>query len=57
MAKKSRNVFETDRRMELRMRLAMNQVEEPAKSGPSQIDTKPLEREVVDRVIDRVRRL
>jgi len=57
MANKSRDLFETDRRMELRMRLAVNQVEEPPKSGPGQIDTKPLEREVVDRVIDRVRRL
>lgn len=57
MAKKPKQVFEIDRRMELRMRLAMKEADETAGSRPSQLDTKPLPKEVLDRVIDRVRQL
>lgn len=57
MAKEPKRVFEIDRKMELRMRLAIKAAAQQSNGRPSQIDTKPLAREVLDRVIDRVRQL
>ena len=57
MAKKNKNLFESDRRMELRMRLAMKEVDKKPNGRPKQVETGPLEREMLDRVIDRVRSL
>lgn len=57
MAKKTKNLFESDRRMELRMRLAMKEVDKKPNGRPKQVETGPLEREMLDRVIDRVRSL
>ena len=57
MAKKSKNLFEADRRMELRMRLAMKNVDKKSNGRPKQVETGPLEKEILDRVIDRVRSL
>ena len=55
MAKSGQRVFEVDRRMELRLRLASK------KSGPQKVLVDPLytseisKREVVERIIERVR--
>lgn len=53
---KGRRLFELDRKMELKLRLAARRAEEgaPRESGrPGELPP----REVVDRLIDRVRRL
>lgn len=57
MAKKNKNLFESDRRMELRMRLAMKEVDKKPNGRPKKVETGPLERELLDRVIDRVQSL
>jgi hypothetical protein len=57
MAKKSKQIFEADRRMEMRMRLAMKEVDKKSNGKPKQVETGPLERDMLDRVIDRVRSL
>ncbi len=58
MAKKRKGIFEADRRMELRLRLAAKKAVEPAYAGGSRslrIDAP--EKVVLDRIIDRVREL
>jgi hypothetical protein len=57
MNRQLKRVFEIDRKMELRMRLAIKIAAEHSNGRPGQIDTKPFAREVLDRVIDRVRQL
>lgn len=58
MNKRSRKMFETDRRMELRLRLAAKKVK--TLKGPvlvPQYANRIPEREIVTRIIERVRRL
>lgn len=58
MANKKKGVFEADRRMELRMRLAAKKVAQLAFAGPQ--ENLPLEipeLELLNRIIDRVRHL
>lgn len=57
MAKRDKNLFEADKRMELRMRLAMKDMDKKANGQPKKVETGPLEKEMLDRVIDRVRSL
>lgn len=57
MAKKKRDLFETDRRVELRMRLAMKRAGEGENNRQTSLDLMPPDKELVDRVIDRVRQL
>lgn len=57
MAKKDKTLFESDRRMELRMRLAMKEVDKKPNGRPKKVETGPLERDMLDRVINRVRSL
>lgn len=57
MAKKDREVFETDRRIELRMRLAVKKASQNGKGQPVRLEAALPARELVDRVIDRVRQL
>jgi hypothetical protein len=58
MSKVKRKIFETDRRMELRLRLAAKQIgNERSKGSLSEILTRPPEPEVLDRLIQRVRSL
>lgn len=57
MAKKSKRLFETDKRMELRLRLAMKKAENNESNGSGSIDAHPPARELLDRLILRVERL
>lgn len=58
MAKqKDQQVFETDRKMELRLRLALSQVGEGRQGKPAKLDGAAPEHETVSRLIDRVRQL
>ncbi|MEW6568133.1 MAG: hypothetical protein AB1449_08205 [Chloroflexota bacterium] len=53
-----RRLFEVDRRMELKLRLAAKKANQPARQDLMSLDFIPLpEREVVERLLDRVRRL
>ncbi len=53
-----RRLFEYDRRMELKLRLAAKRATEPARGDLALPELGPLpEREVVDRLIEKVRRL
>ncbi len=57
MNAKQKRLFETDRRMELKLRLSAKRAatEELEETGP--LATDPPEREVVTRLIERVRKL
>ncbi len=57
MANKRTDLFETDRRVELRLRLAMKRMRQEEKGRDTPLDPMPPAKEVVDRVIDRVRQL
>jgi hypothetical protein len=57
MAKKRKQVFEADRKMELRLRLAMKQVADTERDLPVKLDSNLPARDVVDRLIDRVQGL
>ena len=57
MAKKNKTLFEADKRMELRMRLAMKDMDKKSNGSSKQVETGPLEKELLDRVINRVRSL
>jgi hypothetical protein len=58
MSKVKRKIFETDRRMELRLRLAAKQIGiERSQGSLSEILMRPPEPEVLDRLIQRVRSL
>lgn len=57
MNKKAKDLFESDRRMELRVRLAIKRVEETGRDRAISLDSPLPPRELVDRLIDRVRRL
>jgi len=56
MAKSSKQLFEVDRKMELRMRLAAKQANRGGKALPMPpVFPDPPEREVLDRLIKKVR--
>ena len=58
MAKKKKGVFEADRKMELRMRLAAKQAARLAYAGPKgNLPVEVPELELLNRIIDRVRHL
>lgn len=57
MAKKRKQVFESDRKMELRVRLAIKQAGESSREVPMQLDASPPPREILDRLIQRVQHL
>ena len=58
MSKSRKRVFEVDRRMELRLRLAAKKAESNKKEAFVPLYTSGIsEREVVHRIIERVRRL
>jgi hypothetical protein len=57
MNEKQRRVFEVDRRMELRMRLVAKQAELGDSGGTSPLNPELPERDLVSRLIARVRRL
>jgi hypothetical protein len=58
MAKKRKGIFEADRRMELRLRLAAKKAVEPAFAGGSRcLSIDAPEKIVLDRIINRVRKL
>jgi hypothetical protein len=57
MNEKQRRVFEVDRRMELRLRLVAKQAELGDSSGTSPLNPELPERDLVSRLIARVRRL
>ncbi len=58
MNEKQRRIFEVDRRMELRLRLVAKQAElDGSGSGTSPLNPELPERELVSRLIARVRRL
>ena len=58
MAKKKKGVFEADRRMELRLRLAAKRATEPVfAGGPKSLTIDSPDKVVLDRIIDRVRKL
>ena len=57
MNEKQRRVFEVDRRMELRLRLVAKQAELGDASGTSPLNHELPERDLVSRLIARVRRL
>lgn len=53
-----RRLFEVDRRMELKMRLAAKKASQPVRQEVLPLDFVPLaEREVVERLLERVRNL
>jgi len=55
---KEKRLFELDRRMELKLRLAAKRAANPGQTGGLALDLEGLpERQVVSRLIDRVRRL
>ena len=55
MAKKNKGVFEADRKMELRLRLAAKEAAHPSNGSKPILQVRVPEREMVDRIIDRVR--
>ncbi len=55
--KKAKRVFEIDRKMELRLRLALSQVDDPGERKPLKLERPAEEQELVARLIDRVRSL
>lgn len=58
MSKKKRRMFESDRRMELRLRLALKRIRELENAELEKLDMMSLpERDTVDRVIEKVRSL
>jgi hypothetical protein len=58
VAKKSKRLFESDRKMELRLRLALKHVAETGGSGSILVlDGQQPPRELVNRLIARVRKL
>ncbi|MCJ7568195.1 MAG: hypothetical protein MUO58_11715 [Anaerolineales bacterium] len=58
MAKKKKGIFEADRRMELRMRLAAKKATQFAYAGPKEnLPIEIPELELLNRIIDRVRHL
>ena len=58
MAKKKKGIFEADRRMELRMRLAAKKAAQPAYAGPKgNLSVEIPEPELLNRIIHRVRHL
>ncbi len=58
MAKKKKGVFEADRKMELRMRLAAKQATQLAYAGPEEnLPIEIPELELLNRIIDKVRHL
>lgn len=57
MNKKAKDLFESDRRMELRLRLAIKRADESGRGREISLDSPLPPRELVDRLIDRVRRL
>lgn len=57
MSKKDKRVFETDKKMELRLRLAMKQVGEQARNASQAIEAQLPARELLDRLITRVEQL
>ncbi|MCJ7676411.1 MAG: hypothetical protein MUO35_01650 [Anaerolineales bacterium] len=55
---REKRLFELDRRMELKLRLAAKKAANPGQTGGLALDLEGLpERQVVSRLIDRVRRL
>lgn len=53
-----RRLFEVDRKMELKLRLAAKKAAHPSRPEPMSLDFLPLpERELVERLLDRVREL
>jgi hypothetical protein len=58
MSKKKRRIFESDRRIELKVRMAVKKMREQRHTRvPASIELSPLEREIVHRLIDKVRKL
>jgi hypothetical protein len=57
MNAKQRRLFETDRRMELKMRLAAKRADSIETTGTGPLMAEVPERELLTRLIDRVRRL
>ena len=58
MSKRKRNVFDNDRRMELRMRVAIKKMRESEVVDPSTLPLLALpEQKTVERVINKVRTL
>lgn len=58
MAKKKKGVFEADRRMELRMRLAVKRARDGDRAGlPTYLNVELPERDLLGRIIARVRTL
>jgi hypothetical protein len=57
MNEKQRRIFEVDRRMELRLRLVAKQAEVGDSGGTSPLNPELPERDLVSRLIARVRRL
>ncbi|HSR48953.1 MAG TPA: hypothetical protein VLL77_13305 [Anaerolineales bacterium] len=57
MNAKQRRLFETDRRMELKMRLAAKRADNTEPTGTGPLMAEVPERELLTRLIDRVRRL
>lgn len=55
--KKDKRVFETDRKMELRLRLALGRVGESDQDKPSRLQASAPEQELVTRLIQRVQSL
>lgn len=57
MNTKQRKVFETDRKMELRLRLALKRVDDAVRYSSPELPADVPERETLVRLIDRVRQL
>lgn len=57
MSKKGKRVFEADKKMELRLRLAMKRVGEQARGSTQAIEAHLPARELLDRLITRVEQL
>ena len=58
MTKQSKNLFESDRKMELRLRLALKQVADAGTSGVALVlDSQQPPKELVTRLIAKVRKL
>lgn len=55
--KKDKRVFEKDRKMEIRLRLALSQVGETGQGKPSKLEASAPEQELVSRLIQRVQSL
>lgn len=57
MTKKSKRVFENDKMMELRVRLAMKRAGDSESGQPDPIEARPPARDLLDRLILRVEQL